>query len=30
VCTVALGHTVAAHFNRGAMKIAQIPIEEEA
>lgn len=29
VAAVALGHLIGAHFNRGAVEIAQIPIEEE-
>ncbi len=29
VCAVAVGHLIAAHFNRGARQIAQIAIEEE-
>jgi CrcB protein len=29
VCAVAVGHLLAAHFNRGAQQIAQISIEEE-
>lgn len=30
VAAVALGHALAAHFNRGAVRIAQAAIEEEA
>jgi CrcB protein len=29
VCAVAVGHLIAAHFNRGAQHIAQMRIEEE-
>jgi CrcB protein len=29
VCAVAIGHLIAAHFNRGAQQIAQLSIEEE-
>ncbi|ODT24001.1 MAG: camphor resistance protein CrcB [Kaistia sp. SCN 65-12] len=29
VAAVALGHLIGAHFNQGAVEIAQIPIEEE-
>ena len=29
VCAVAIGHLIAAHFNRGAQQIAQIRIDEE-
>jgi CrcB protein len=29
VCAVAIGHLIAAHFNRGAQQIAQMTIEEE-
>ena len=30
VAAVAIGHVVAAHYNRGAVRIAQLAIEEEA
>ena len=30
VAAVAIGHAVAAHYNRGAVRIAQLAIEEEA